>query len=58
MVRYQLIMGPGGPIDIFHSAVRDAIKDYEIKKSRDCFEKVVSLVRQWWLPKLNEKSEE
>jgi len=57
LTRYQLVMGPGGPIDIIHSAVRDAIKDYKVKDTTGCFEKVVALVRTWWLPKLNEKKD-
>ena len=58
IVRYQLIMGSGGPVDIIHSAVRDAIKDYKITNPLECFEKVCTLARRWWIPKLNEKSEE
>jgi hypothetical protein len=57
IIRYQLIMGPGGPVDIIHSAVRDAIKDCNIRKPLECFEKVCMLARRWWIPKLNERSE-
>jgi len=55
LIRYQLIMGSAGVVDIIHSAVRDAIKDYGIGNPIDCFEKVIALARQWWIPKLNEK---
>jgi hypothetical protein len=55
LTRHQLIIGPGGPVDVFHSAIRDAIKDYKIIKRSECFEKVVSVIRNWWIPKLNEK---
>jgi len=57
LIRYQLIMGPANAIDIMHTAVRDAIRDYRIADPVGCFEKVIALCRQWWIPKLNEKRE-
>jgi hypothetical protein len=57
IVRYQLIMSSGGPVDIIHSAIRDAMRDYRIDDRRKCFEKVTMLARRWWIPKLNEKKE-
>jgi len=50
-------MGYGGPVDIIHAAIRDAMRDYKIKNRRECFEKVTMLARRWWIPKLNEKKE-
>ena len=57
MVRYQLIIVPGQAWDINHSAVWRLIDELKIKERFECFEKVCMLVRLWWIPKLNEKSE-
>jgi len=57
MVRYQLIMSAGGPVDIIHSAIRDAMRDYRIKNRRKCFEKVIAVARRYWIPKQNERKE-
>jgi hypothetical protein len=58
LTRYQLIMGMNGPVDIIHSAVRDAIRDYGVKDPLNCFEKILFLTSRWWLPKLREKTGE
>jgi len=56
-VRYQLITGPGSALDVNHLAIWRMIDELQIKNRLDCFEKVIALCRQWWIPKLNEKSE-
>jgi len=55
IVRYQLIMGPGGPIDINHLAI-DAAMQREGIEGRECFNKVASLGR-WWLERVNKKGD-
>ena len=56
IVRYQLIAGQAGVIDINHMAVHEAMRLYRIKDRRKCFEKVLSLAR-WWVAKLNKKGD-
>ena len=58
VVRYQLIMGPASALDIRHDAIWRMIDELKIKRRLDCFEKVIMLAGRWWIPKLNEKSEE
>lgn len=58
VVRYQLIVGGmGTPMDINHLAVHEAIRTYEIKNPKTCFEKVCRLSR-WWISKLNKKEKD
>jgi hypothetical protein len=57
IVRFQLILGPGSAFDIRHDAIWRMIDELKIKKRLECFEKVCLLASQWWIPKLNEKSE-
>jgi len=58
MIRYQLILGPGSAFDIRHDAIWRMIDELKIRKRLECFEKVCLIASQWWIPKLNEKSEE
>ena len=58
MVRYQLIMSFGGVVDINHMAVDAAIKREGIKNQKACFNKVLKICREYWIPKLNEKKDE
>jgi hypothetical protein len=57
ITRYQLVLGPGSAFDIRHDAIWKAIDEYEIQKRLECFEKVCTIAREWWIPKMNEKSE-
>jgi hypothetical protein len=54
LVRDQLIMGMGGPVAINQQSVYEAMRLYEIKNQRRCFEKVLALSR-WWLNDLASK---
>jgi hypothetical protein len=56
LVRYQLIMGMNGPVDVNHLAIYEAMKLYRIKNRRECFEKVLILAR-WWIEKMTNKGE-
>ena len=54
--RYQLIMGQGGPVDMNHSVIFEAMRLYKIKNRQQCYEKVLTLGR-WWVSECNKKSE-
>ncbi len=54
LVRYQLIMGMNGPVEINHLAIHEAMKLYEVKKPQECFEKVLILSR-WWINEITDK---
>ena len=58
ITRYQLILGPGSAFDIRHDAIWKAIDEYQVEKRLECFEKVRLLAGQWWIPRMNAKSEE
>lgn len=45
IVSGQLIMGPGGPVDLDHNAIHHAMNLYGIENKRDCFERVMTLGR-------------
>jgi hypothetical protein len=45
VVSGQLIMGPGGPVDISHDAIYRAMDLYEVENKRRCFERVTKLGR-------------
>ena len=55
MIRYQLIVGMNGPIDINHNAIHEAMKIFKIKKRQKCFEKLL-ILSQWWIGKLSKES--
>lgn len=55
LVRTQLIINTDGyPIDIIHQAIHEAIKLYEIKNKKECFEKVLKM-SIIWIKKMREK---
>jgi len=41
----QLIVGPGGPVDLDHNAIHRAMELYNIKDRKTCFEQVTKLGR-------------
>jgi len=43
IVSGQLIMGPGGPVDINHDAIHRAMDLYGIENKRGCFEQVCKI---------------
>ena len=47
LIRNQLIMGNEVVIDINHQAIHEAMKLYEIKNRRECFEKVLAMSGKW-----------
>ena len=47
LVRNQLIMGSGGPVDLNHLAVYSAMDLYQVKNRIECFEKVLKLASFW-----------
>ncbi|MFH2075120.1 MAG: hypothetical protein ABIJ57_07200 [Pseudomonadota bacterium] len=51
---YQLLIGPGGPIEINQVAVHEAMRLYRVRQRRACFEKVMVLSR-WWIDRLKQK---
>ena len=53
LIRNQLIMGSEMPIDISHHAIHEAMKLYEIKNRKECFEKVLAM-GTWWIKRLRE----
>jgi hypothetical protein len=53
VIKNQLILGFGGPIDINHMAIHEAMKLYKIKNKRECFEKILR-ISGWWIKKLSE----
>ncbi len=53
----QLIMGPGGPIDINQTAIHEAMKLYQVQNRRECFEKVLTL-SGYFLGKIRKKVEQ
>lgn len=55
LVRNQLIMGPGGPVDLNHLAIHAAMDLYQIRNRRECFEKVLKLASFWISEVLNKK---
>jgi len=57
-VRHQLILGPGSAFDIRHDAIWRLIDEYQIQDRVGCFEKVCTLAGQWWIPRMNAKSED
>lgn len=56
LVRYQLVMGVNGPVDVNHLAIHAAMDLYGVTDRRDCFEKVLRL-SHWWLAKEKAKGE-
>ncbi len=54
LIRYQLIMGMNGAVDISHEAIHRAMELYEIAHRQECFEKVLTLSR-WWLERVNKR---
>ena len=52
----QLIVGSGGPIDINHQAVHEALRLYDIQDKRGCFERVILIARHM-IAKMNERIE-
>lgn len=55
-VRYQLIMGVNGPVDINHLAIDAAMKREGIQGIA-CFNKVL-ILGQWWLDKIRNQDDE
>jgi hypothetical protein len=39
-------MGPGGPVDINHHAIHEAMDLYDIKDKRECFERVLIMANE------------
>jgi hypothetical protein len=56
IVRHQFIVGMGGPIDVNHLSIHEAMRLYGIKNKKECFEKVLTL-SEWWLSRIRETSE-
>jgi hypothetical protein len=56
IVQNQWIMGAGGPVDINHLAVWEAIDRHQVRDARDTFKKILALSR-WMLGRINEKRE-
>ena len=56
IVQNQWIMGPGGPVDINHLAVWEAIDRYRVPDGKGVFEKILTLSR-WMLGRIAEKRE-
>jgi len=44
-------MGPGGAIAINQTAIHDAMKLYDIRDRKDCFEKLL-ILGAWWIERL------
>jgi len=57
IVQNQWIMGPGGPVDINHLAVWEAIDRHPVGDAMDTFKKILTLSR-WMLKRINEKRED
>jgi len=47
-------MGFDGPIDINHQSIHEAMRLYEIKDKKDCFEKVLKMTQKQ-ISKMREK---
>ena len=45
VVSGQLIVGPGGPVDISHDAIHRAMELYNVEDKLTCFERVTHLAR-------------
>ena len=58
LIRYQLIVSMGGVIDVNHLAIEAAIAREGIRDIRSCFNKVLKICREYWIPKLNPKKDE
>lgn len=56
IVQNQWIMGPGGPVDINHLAVWEAIDRYQVRDKAETFAKILTLSR-WMLERINERRE-
>jgi len=56
IVQNQWIMGQGGPVDINHLAVWEAIDRYRVSNGPATFRKILALSR-WMLERINEKRE-
>jgi hypothetical protein len=56
LIKHQLIMGMNGPVDLNHQAIHEAIRLYGIRKSLECFEKVI-VIGRWWLGEIARESE-
>jgi len=56
IVQNQWIMGGGGPVDINHLAVWEAIDRYRVKDAPGTFRKILVLSR-WMIDRINEKRE-
>jgi len=54
VVRNQLIMGFGGPVDINHLAIYPQMDLQQVKNRKQCFNKVLQLSR-WYLKRISEK---
>ena len=54
IVKSQFIMGMGGPVDINHLAVHEAMSLYGIENRQQCFMKVLQLAR-WRISNINSK---
>ena len=57
IVQNQWIIGPGGPVDINHLAVWEAIDRHRIADALGTFQKILTL-SHWMLGRINEKREE
>lgn len=55
-VRYQFIMGEGGPVDLNHLAIEAAMRREGVG-TKTCFDKACSL-GFWWINKLRERDKE
>jgi hypothetical protein len=49
-------MGPGGPVDINHLAVWEAIDRHRVEDALGTFRKILTLSR-WMIGRINEKRE-
>jgi hypothetical protein len=56
IVQNQWIMGSGGPVDINHIAVWEAIDRHPVRDGLETFKKILALSR-WMLGRINEKRE-
>ena len=57
LIRYQLILSMGGVVDVNHLAIDAAIAREKIADPK-CFNKVLKICREYWIPKLNEKKDD
>lgn len=56
MVRYQLILGMSGPVDINHLAIDAAMNRESIFNKSDCFRRVTMLGR-WWIDRISKRDD-